>query len=190
VDWVLRVETESQVANDELEFDPSRGFYYAATSWPRLLQVYRQLRALPIRPDDAFLDLGCGKGRALLVASRFPFGRLIGVDLSPSLLATAAANAERIRELSPGVRIELVESDAGLYEIPDDVMTIYLNNPFPSPVVEQVLDQLMASVQRRPRMIGIIYHSWRMEDAPTRRGFRMARRLGPVALFVLDVSRA
>ncbi len=185
---MLGVDTESEVGHDVLEFDGTRGFDYTDTSWLRMVHVYRMLRALPVGPEDAFLDLGCGKGRTLLVASRFPFGRLIGVDLSPSLLAIAAANAERIGELSPGVRIELVESDAGLYEIPDDVTTIMLFDPFPDRVVEQVLDHLMASVRRHPRKVRIIYVADPSKDAPTRRGFRMVRRAGKVALFVYDVS--
>lgn len=80
------VDTESQVGFDNLEFDGSRGFDYAPTSWLRLLCIYRLLRAVLIGRDDAFLDLGGGKGRVLMVASRFPLRRLIGVDLSPSPL--------------------------------------------------------------------------------------------------------
>ena len=32
-----------------------------------------------------FLDLGCGKGRAVLMASELPFREVLGVDLSPEL---------------------------------------------------------------------------------------------------------
>ena len=33
-------------------------------------------------PDCVFLDLGAGKGRALLLASQFPFKRIVGVEFS------------------------------------------------------------------------------------------------------------
>ena len=39
--------------------------------------------------DFALLDLGSGKGRALLMASDYPFRRIIGVELLPELHAIA-----------------------------------------------------------------------------------------------------
>src|SRR5215472_14564615 len=42
----------------------------------------------------AFLDLGCGKGRALLLASEFNFREVIGVELNPELAATALRNVD------------------------------------------------------------------------------------------------
>src|SRR5262245_54030407 len=44
------------------------------------------LSELPIRYDHfTFVDLGSGKGRAVLVASRFPFKRVMGVEYSKTL---------------------------------------------------------------------------------------------------------
>src|SRR5258708_2654765 len=34
---------------------------------------------LPVS-DYAFIDLGCGKGRALILAAQYPFARVIGVE--------------------------------------------------------------------------------------------------------------
>ncbi len=49
----------------------------------------RALSALgPVERYD-FLDLGCGKGRALIVAAEFPFRAITGVELSPALAAIA-----------------------------------------------------------------------------------------------------
>src|SRR3984957_17090364 len=39
-----------------------------------------------------FVDLGSGKGRALLLASDYPFREIIGVELSPELDQIARAN--------------------------------------------------------------------------------------------------
>ena len=39
-----------------------------------------------------FLDVGAGKGRAMLVASQFPFLRVEGVELNRSLASIAMAN--------------------------------------------------------------------------------------------------
>src|SRR3990172_4635695 len=43
----------------------------------------------------SFVDIGAGKGRALLLASELPFRKVIGVELSAELAAIAQDNAKR-----------------------------------------------------------------------------------------------
>ncbi|HEX3865751.1 MAG TPA: class I SAM-dependent methyltransferase, partial [Gemmatimonadaceae bacterium] len=42
--------------------------------------------------DFTFVDFGCGKGRAMLLASDYPFREVIGVDFSEELIAVAQRN--------------------------------------------------------------------------------------------------
>ena len=51
-------------------------------------------RTSPPFPIDryTFLDIGAGKGRALLVAAESPFNEVVGVELNPSLAAIARNN--------------------------------------------------------------------------------------------------
>ncbi len=44
-----------------------------------------------------FVDIGCGKGRALLLATRHPFRSFLGVELSPDLAAVAQRNLAAFR---------------------------------------------------------------------------------------------
>lgn len=39
-----------------------------------------------------FIDYGAGKGRVLLIAARYQFDRVVGVELSEPLIRVAAAN--------------------------------------------------------------------------------------------------
>src|ERR1019366_288563 len=52
--------------------------------------------ALELLPEPShnftFLDLGCGKGRALLIAAHFDFPQILGVELSPDLCRIAESN--------------------------------------------------------------------------------------------------
>ena len=48
-----------------------------------------------------FVDLGCGKGRPLLVASEYPFREIIGVELSASLAKIAQRNGDLIKQRFP-----------------------------------------------------------------------------------------
>src|SRR5262245_17564627 len=72
--------------------------------------------SLPIRFEDfTFVDLGSGKGRALVLAAELRFGRIIGVEFSHELHDVAVANIGRLRErgVPPAAdRIESVWLDA------------------------------------------------------------------------------
>src|SRR5688572_5603070 len=81
--------------------------------------------------DCTFLDLGCGAGRALLMASLYPFKRIIGVEFAAELAALATKNIRRGRH--PDQRctaIEVWHSDATRITWPDGPLVVYLFNPF------------------------------------------------------------
>ena len=66
-----------------------------------------------------FVDLGSGKGRALLLASRFPFRRIVGVEIAPELSETAASNIERFCAPWQACRqIEAYTGDAAEFNYP------------------------------------------------------------------------
>jgi SAM-dependent methyltransferase len=51
------------------------------------------LAALPIKHEEfTFVDIGCGKGRALFIAAEFPFRRIVGAELAVELAQIARAN--------------------------------------------------------------------------------------------------
>lgn len=53
------------------------------------------LRAVPIRPAQTILDIGCGTGRSTRELARMtPSGSVVGVDLSAKMLARARSFAE------------------------------------------------------------------------------------------------
>lgn len=105
-----------------------------------------------------FIDLGCGKGRPLMVAASYGFRRLVGVDISPACIAVARRNIERHgpERIDPS-RVDLAVRDAQDFVFPDGPLVVYLFNPFPRPVLEQVLANLERSLTERPRQAAIVY---------------------------------
>lgn len=79
----------------------------------------RAVRALRLRPGDTAVDLGCGTGANLpwLVQAVGLKGRVVGVDLSPGMLARARCLAKR-REWE---NVELVQADVREWPLPPDV---------------------------------------------------------------------
>ena len=121
------------------------------------LALRRGLRGREIRPDDVFLDLGCGKGRVLVGAVQLPFARVIGVELVPELVGQARENLAQVEHKSGGA--EVVCADVLEYEIPDDVTIIYLYNPFRGEIFRGVMERIVASLDRAPRQLTLIYRS-------------------------------
>ena len=65
-----------------------------------------------IGPEDVFVDFGAGLGRVVIQAAQHPFGRVIGVEISPELSATARANVDQMRTRLACPDVEIVTADA------------------------------------------------------------------------------
>jgi hypothetical protein len=90
-------------------------------------------------------------------ARRYPFARVIGIELSSELSAVAReiVDAERLRLRCRHVTIET--ADASEFVIPDDMNVAYFFNPFNGPTFEQVVANIVSSLDRVPRGLRIIY---------------------------------
>ncbi len=105
-----------------------------------------------------FVDIGCGKGRALMLALRYPFQRVLGVELSPEL---ASAAQENLRRFSAAWRNDVpalaVAGNAASFALPSGPLVLYLYHPFAAPVMKQFLVQLEASLRSEPRDLWLLY---------------------------------
>jgi SAM-dependent methyltransferase len=119
------------------------------------------LRAIPVGFEGlTFIDLGSGKGRTLLMASEYPFRRIIGVEILAELNEIVHQNIARYR--SDGQKCRAIEShsgDARSFEFPREALVLYLFNPFPEYVLREVLTNLHLSVTAVSRKVYVIYHN-------------------------------
>jgi SAM-dependent methyltransferase len=108
--------------------------------------------------DFTFVDLGSGKGRVLLMASGFPFKRIIGIEFMPDLHRIAQKNIARYSSVKQQCRqIETLCLDARDFQFPLDPLVVYLFNPFSESTFAQVLENLRRSIELVPRPIYIAY---------------------------------
>jgi hypothetical protein len=107
----------------------------------------------------AFIDLGCGKGKAVLLAGELPFRQIIGVELWPNLVKTATKNWDMYRGGPRKCKsIQLSCMDAVEFDLPPEPSIYYLFSPFPRAVLQRVLDNIRRSLAAAPRELYIIYN--------------------------------
>lgn len=153
--------------------------------------LFREIiESLPVRPDGfTFIDLGSGKGRTLLMASSFPFRRIIGMELLGELNAIAAQNI--VRYHSDGQRCFAIETHAGdarYFEFSAEPSVLYLFNPFPRHIWREVLANLRESLRSAPRQVFVIYHNPVHEDILNAQPWlREARRTHQFVIYEADL---
>jgi SAM-dependent methyltransferase len=107
-----------------------------------------------------FVDLGSGKGRALMLASDYPFREIIGVELSPELDRIARSNIARYAlegGLLPRPPVISMQGDATDFAWPAGPLIVYMWNAFTRPVMERVFHSLDRSLKEEPRELYLVY---------------------------------
>jgi hypothetical protein len=133
-------------------------------------------RELTLR-DFTFIDLGSGKGRVLMMASDYPFRRIVGIELLPALHQIALENLAKYRsESQRSFALESVCADATKFRFPAEPIVLYLFNPFPESGLRKVLANLEQSLRDHPRAVYVLYHNPLLEHVL--REYAVLRKIG------------
>jgi SAM-dependent methyltransferase len=94
-----------------------------------------------------FLDIGSGKGKALLVASQFPFRSIRGVEISPRLHAIAERNIKIFTAATPTACQDVASlcEDARTLEDVGKKTFVFMFNPFG----EELMADVVKGLERR-----------------------------------------
>lgn len=112
--------------------------------------VHNAIRALPENlADFTFIDLGCGKGRVLLIAADYGFKEVIGVEFARELVDIARTNCQGVQ------RVKVVVGDAATFEFPSGQLVVYMFNPFGSPVMDAVIRNLL----QHQGLVYVVYYN-------------------------------
>lgn len=155
----LGIRTFGAHAPDELsiEADSKLGGHLYQPSSSVIFE--KAMNALPFNFEDkVFLDIGSGKGRALVLAAEAGFKKVIGVEYAAELNDIAHTNIEKVRDRFPKTEFVLQEGDALTYTIPEEVDVIYLFNPFDEEAVIGLLNQLKPAFASTKKVYLIYVH--------------------------------
>lgn len=157
-DWEHRVNTTSGAVRWR---ERLLGVFHSAYQPTDPAMFREMMAALPIPFDQfTFVDLGSGKGRTLLMASDYPFRRIVGVELLPALHQIAQENLARYKsESQKCFALEAICGDAADFPLPAEPLVLYLFNPLPESGLRRVMASLEQSFSVHPRTIYVLYHN-------------------------------
>lgn len=130
--------------------DPATSFRSSPSGGKILANVFR---SLPLSPDAAVIDIGCGKGSAMRTLLELPFRQVAGIELSPAIADIARRNFARLNE----PRAHVITGDAAAFDGYLDFSFFYLYNPFPAHVVADVARKIAAVAAVRP--VFVVYNN-------------------------------
>ncbi|HET6177202.1 MAG TPA: class I SAM-dependent methyltransferase [Candidatus Sulfotelmatobacter sp.] len=170
-DWDYRVNTTSGAVGWR---DRLLGQFHSAyqptepAAFHEMLDSLQQQISLDGKPldyrDFTFIDLGSGKGRTLLMASDYPFRRIVGVELLPALHEIAVENLSKYKsESQKCFAVESICADATDFPFPDGPLVLYLFNPFPESGMRRMVANLEQTLRAHPRAVYVLYHNALLE---------------------------
>ena len=149
---VQGVDFSSMVLPEEVGLDP-KYVVESAPSWNKYL--VRVLKDLHINNQDTILDIGCGKGSAMLGMLKFPFARVDGIELSQAISETAIRNLTKLKKQ----RWQIFNGDAITYKDYNAYSMLYLYHPFPKEIMRQVVANIHSSISGREQEMLVIYNN-------------------------------
>jgi hypothetical protein len=125
-----------------------------------LLDIWLHRTAPQPIEKTVFFDVGAGKGRAMLLASQFPFLRIEGVELNADLARIASANIALWQQdntaeaLAP---LQLFHADATKHPLPTAPTLAFLFHPFELPILRRFLKHVEAHLTQKPHPFDLLY---------------------------------
>ena len=131
------------------------GAYDSQSSDYRCLrQVFR---AVPLRSDDVFIDVGCGEGRVLTYLCEQGFqGKVIGIELDEEIAETAARRTASCKNVTICCGNVLDKS-----ELFRDATAVYLFHPFSRRIFQAFVAMLESNCAKPVRLY---YLNWLYVD--------------------------
>lgn len=149
--------------------------YQGASPW-----LVRELLAKipPAGRRATFVDYGCGKGRALLLAAEAGFTKLVGVEFAPELAAVCEANLRRRRQRTAPVDVTVRVQDAAEFVPPAGPLVVFLYNPFRGETLRRVVARLRERAELAREPVWILYANPRELPTFTGAGFTVTEAVG------------
>ncbi len=144
---------------------PSGNWTSMRTKWgveyhgTKICLFRRIIRRFKIRTNhQGLVDYGCGMGRVILLAARYPFRQIIGLEYSKMLVDICQDNINRVAKYLKCHDIHVLNQDANEYILSPDITVFFFYNPFTGDTLRTGFRRIEDRLRARPRPIQIIYY--------------------------------
>jgi len=159
-------------------------FGVAPSVFHEMIALWRRSKPAGTIDQFTFVDVGAGMGRAVLLASEFPFRSVIGVELNPRLARIARKNVAHWKAAGLArAPVRVVCRDAVEFKIPPGPCVAFMFNPFGGPIMRRLLKTWSQTLARREDQLDILYVNNEQETV-------LRRQPGLVRLFAGEVMRS
>jgi SAM-dependent methyltransferase len=160
----------------ERGIDISHANIYMPLNYYVLEKMMNEIKQLGT-DDGGFIDIGCGKGRVMIVAAAYGFKDVWGIDFSRAFCDEAEAITSSYARKHPETRFTVIHGNASAFEIPAAISTFFLFNPFDEVILWMAVSQIVKSQEEYPRRIRILYANPQHQSVFIDFGFREIFRL-------------
>ncbi|WP_218934162.1 class I SAM-dependent methyltransferase [Rosistilla ulvae] len=160
-----QLDTRSEVAINDLDIS-QEDKQHADKYKPTRARYFRKIMEKVVLPrDGVFADVGCGKGRILLLAAEQGFDQVVGLEISPALCQIAERNVETFKEARPKTgSIKVVCTNILDYQMDGSETVFFLYSPFDHPVTKAFLEMIRQSLNDHPRDLWLIIDEFRFPE--------------------------
>ena len=170
-DWRYGTDTLGQVDTESLDTSSPNKAHAVLYQPTKARPLKALLSTLALPRDEVFVDIGCGKGRVLLLAAQQHFRKVVGIEFAKDLCAVARRNAEKFgQRVALHAEVEVIQTDAATYRFRADETVLFMYNPFGPAVLVGVLANLRDSLAADPRRVWLIYNTPEHHDTVMRSG--------------------
>ena len=132
---------------------------------PSCFGLFNVLKNLDITINDEIMDIGSGKGFALLIMNLFPFKKIYGIEASDNFNLICKNNLELINKYKNDFnlnRFSLINQDVQNFEFTKKhkINYFYFYNPFTSDIFEYIIK----NISQFGYPVTIIYKNIHKED--------------------------
>ena len=149
--------------------DTSNNSIYTPVSYYLLENTFKQI---PDKSRKHFIDIGCGYGRAMCVAAHNGFKKVSGIDFSREFCEVAKKNIAKTKHQIPSLKSNIINNDAFYYDIPNDADCLFFFNPFNDIIMNGVVNNVLWSLEKKPRDLYIVYVNPIYKELWTEAGFK------------------
>lgn len=140
-----KVETSTVVFTEDLDIseeDKKTSVRYRPVNIYSLVRAFKLLEGFVTPSETIFMDIGCGKGRALLGALKFGFKQVIGLELSSSLSKMADQQLKSFNKNN----FKILNLNALEYDWSDNVGVYFFYQPFSEEIYTKVINSMIQKV--------------------------------------------